>query len=461
MNRANQSRTAQIRGVIYAGVVVINLCVIAALWGQDFTTPYQVLVMMTGLAAYIVFRRFPLTTPWNPGRSGSIGTGVIYSWGGIVGVILLTGYVTKYSSYFTRSVLLLWFMTTPLVLVAMHTGLMGFLRRFAPTVAHRRTAVIVFVNDTARLLARNLAESQLYELVGVFDDRGMERVGGAIAGLATLGGTQDAARYISEHGIETVFVVMPDEGSKRALGLFDELGDTTASVYYVPDFLIFNLLEGQVREVEGVPMLEVTESPFYGVDGLLKRGFDLLFATIVLLLLSPLMLLVALLIKLTSPGPVIYRQKRYGLNGQRFWVYKFRSMLVGEEAERDELQVSRNDSRITPLGRFLRRTSLDELPQFFNVLRGEMSVVGPRPHSVAHNERYRKAVKRYMVRHKVRPGLTGWAQVHGLRGEVAQLDRMEERIRYDLEYIRNWSPWFDIKIIVRTVLLVFSDKNAF
>jgi putative colanic acid biosysnthesis UDP-glucose lipid carrier transferase len=209
-------------------------------------------------------------------------------------------------------------------------------------------------------------------------------------------------------------------------------------------------------------VLEVAETPFYGADGMLKQLFDFAFALGVLVMLSPLLLTIAIIIKLTSPGPIIFKQKRYGLNGQRFWVYKFRSMYTGAiNPNSDAQQASRDDPRVTPIGRFIRRTSIDELPQFVNVLKGEMSVVGPRPHTVAHNEYYRKAVKRYMVRHKVKPGLTGWAQVHGLRGETAQLERMEERIRYDLEYIKNWSPMLDLRIVFMTVMMIFRDRNAY
>ena len=290
----------------------------------------------------------------------------------------------------------------------------------------------------------------------------MDRIGGSLDSVSYMGKVRSVAQYVRDHNIDVVFVVLPDDGGRRALSILDELGDTTASVYYVPDFVIINLFEAQVREVEGITVLEVAETPFYGADGVLKQLFDFAFSLSVIICLMPLLLLIALIIKLTSRGPVIFSQRRYGLNGQRFMVYKFRSMYVGEiNANSDTQQASRNDPRITPIGRFIRRTSIDELPQFFNVLKGEMSVVGPRPHTVAHNEYYRKAVKRYMVRHKVKPGLTGWAQVNGLRGETAQLERMEERIRHDLEYIKGWSPFLDIKIIFMTIMMIFRDKNAY
>jgi putative colanic acid biosynthesis UDP-glucose lipid carrier transferase len=180
----------------------------------------------------------------------------------------------------------------------------------------------------------------------------------------------------------------------------------------------------------------------------------------VLLLISPLLLMIAAAIKLTSKGPVLFRQDRYGLDGKRIGVYKFRSMKVMENGGA-VTQAKRNDSRVTAVGAFLRRTSLDELPQFFNVLLGEMSVVGPRPHAVAHNEEYRKQVAYYMLRHKVRPGITGWAQINGWRGETDTLEKMEMRVKYDLDYIRNWSLFFDVRIVFKTVFKGFVDKNAY
>ncbi|MGQ0697618.1 MAG: undecaprenyl-phosphate glucose phosphotransferase [Panacagrimonas sp.] len=469
MSRASQSQAGTIQGGLYAAVVAGNLWVFAQVFGESFALPYQVLAIVTGAFAFLTLRHYDLLTPWLPGRQGSVGTGMYWTWVALVGALLFIGYLTRYSDYFSRRVLLLWFVTTPLALLMLHKLCVGLAQGFLPQIVRKRTAVVVFVNDSARGLARNLRASRSYELVGFFEDRDMDRIGGPLDGASYLGKARSTAQYVQDHNIDVVFIVLPDDGGRRALSLLDELGDTTASVYYVPDFLIINLFEAQVREVEGVTVLEIAEAPFYGADGVLKQIFDFLFALGTIIALSLPLLAIALAVKLTSPGPVIFKQKRYGLNGQRFMLYKFRSMYIedptgaqhGKTGSRDEQQASRNDPRVTPIGRFIRRTSIDELPQFFNVLKGEMSVVGPRPHTVAHNEHYRKAVKRYMVRHKVKPGLTGWAQVHGLRGETAQLERMEERIRYDLDYIKNWSPMMDLRIVFMTVTMIFRDKNAF
>ncbi|WP_420468475.1 undecaprenyl-phosphate glucose phosphotransferase [Panacagrimonas sp.] len=462
MSSARQSWAPAFQGTLYALVIYGTLWLIARLLGQAFDTQYQLMALLMSATGFVVLGRYDLLTPWMPGRQGSVGTRLYWAWVVMVGVLLLIGFLTQYSIHFSRRVLLLWFVSTPVALLIVHKLAVALAQRFLPHIVRRRTAVVVFVNDSARSLSRNLQNSRAFELVGFFEDREIERIGGPLEGVSYLGRARDTAQYVRDHAIDVVFIVLPDDGARRALNLLEDLGNTTASVYYVPDFMIINLFEAQIREIEGVTVLEVAETPFYGADGILKQLFDFVFAATLLILLAPLMIVVAALIKLTSPGPVIFKQRRYGLNGQRFHIYKFRSMHVGEvNRDPDMQQATRQDPRITAIGRFIRRTSIDELPQFFNVLRGDMSVVGPRPHTVAHNEYYRLAVKRYMVRHKVKPGLTGWAQVHGLRGETAQLERMEERIRYDLDYIRNWSPMLDFKIVLMTVAMIFRDRNAY
>ena len=236
--------------------------------------------------------------------------------------------------------------------------------------------------------------------------------------------------------------------------------DTTASIYFLPDIYVFDLIQARFDSVAGLPVVAICESPFTGINSMIKRGSDIVLASIIQLMLLPVMLGIAIAIKATSPGPVIFRQRRYGLDGEEIIVYKFRSMTVCEDGAR-VVQATKDDQRITRIGAFLRKTSLDELPQFFNVLQGRMSIVGPRPHAVAHNELYRKQIKGYMLRHKVRPGITGWAQVNGLRGETDTLDKMEARIAYDLDYLKRWSLALDLWIIVRTFKVVLMRDNAY
>lgn len=228
----------------------------------------------------------------------------------------------------------------------------------------------------------------------------------------------------------------------------------------MPDIFVFDLIQARIDDVGGIPVVAVCETPFSGFNGFVKRASDIILSIIILMLISPLLLAVAIGVKMSSKGPILFKQRRYGLDAEEILVYKFRSMTVEENGDTVR-QATKNDVRITPFGRFIRKTSLDELPQFINVLQGRMSIVGPRPHAVAHNEMYRKVIKGYMIRHKVKLGITGWAQVNGLRGETDTMDKMEARIEYDLDYLRSWSLGFDLKIIVRTVLLVFKDRNAY
>jgi putative colanic acid biosynthesis UDP-glucose lipid carrier transferase len=223
---------------------------------------------------------------------------------------------------------------------------------------------------------------------------------------------------------------------------------------------VTDLMQGRIDTVGEIPVVAVCETPFTGINGLVKRGSDIILSLLILLLISPVMLAIALSIAYTSPGPIIFRQRRYGLNGEEILVSKFRSMTVCEDGETVR-QAQKNDRRITKVGAFLRKTSLDELPQFFNVLQGRMSIVGPRPHAVAHNELYRSMIKGYMVRHKVKPGITGWAQVNGWRGETDTLEKMKKRIDYDLAYLQNWSLRLDLYIILKTVTTVIKDQHAY
>jgi putative colanic acid biosynthesis UDP-glucose lipid carrier transferase len=243
------------------------------------------------------------------------------------------------------------------------------------------------------------------------------------------------------------------------LNLLEALRDTTGSIYFVPDTFVTDLIQGRMDSVGGIPVVAVCETPFMGINRVVKRTTDIVLSILILILISPLLLLIALAIKLTSPGPAIFKQRRYGLDGSDILVYKFRSMTVMEDGAAVK-QAQKNDQRLTPIGGFLRKTSLDELPQFLNVLSGKMSIVGPRPHAVAHNEEYRKLIKGYMLRHKVPPGITGWAQVNGFRGETDTLDKMKGRIDLDLDYLRNWSLRLDLYIIFKTIWVVLKRENA-
>jgi putative colanic acid biosynthesis UDP-glucose lipid carrier transferase len=275
-----------------------------------------------------------------------------------------------------------------------------------------------------------------------------------------LGSLGELAQYVKTHRVDLIYLTLPMASQPRILKLLEELRDTTASIYFAPDIFLFDLIQARMDAIGGVPVVAVCETPFYGLSGLIKRASDIVLASAALVLILPVMLAIAIGIKATSPGPVLFTQRRYGLDGREIIVYKFRTMTVLEDGNVVR-QATRDDSRVTRFGAFLRRYSLDELPQFVNVLQGRMSVVGPRPHAVAHNEMYRKLIKGYMIRHKVKPGITGWAQVNGLRGETDTLEKMRARIEYDLSYLRNWSLQLDLQIVLKTALVVLRTQNAY
>ncbi len=261
--------------------------------------------------------------------------------------------------------------------------------------------------------------------------------------------------------IDLVYIALPPRAEPRIIDLMGRLSDTTASVHLAYDFGGFDLLRAHWSAVGDIPVMAVVENPFYGTDGTFKRIEDIVLGTVFTLLAGLPMLLIALGIKLTSKGPVFFRQRRYGLNGEEIKVLKFRTMTVTEDGA-NVAQATKGDARVTAFGNILRRTSLDELPQLLQVVAGTMSLVGPRPHAVAHNEQYRALIRGYMLRHKVKPGITGWAQVNGWRGETDTLEKMEQRVRFDLEYIRRWRLTFDIIILFMTVRqVVFGHRNAY
>jgi putative colanic acid biosysnthesis UDP-glucose lipid carrier transferase len=325
----------------------------------------------------------------------------------------------------------------------------------------KRSAVIAGYNNSSWELARRLKENpgMRMEITGFFDDRSFDRLG-MEPGSKLVGGLGDVAQYVKNNGTDVIFIALPIRHVKRVMNLLDDLRDTTASIYYVPDVFVFDLIQARSGEIQGIPVVAMCETPFYGYRGVTKRLTDIAISVLALLLLLPLLVVVAVLVKASSPGPIIFKQRRYGLDGAEIAVYKFRTMRVTEDGA-EIRQASKSDSRITPIGSVLRRTSMDELPQLINVLQGRMSLVGPRPHAVAHNEEYRKLIKGYMVRHKVLPGITGLAQVNGCRGETSQLEDMEARVNYDLDYLRHWSPMLDIKIILLTAIKVFRDDKAY
>jgi putative colanic acid biosysnthesis UDP-glucose lipid carrier transferase len=356
---------------------------------------------------------------------------------------------------------LAWCVLVPVLLFLSHATIRGLLPKVMAMEGLQRLAVIAGANDLAAKLARQLRSTPLLgiRLEGVFDDRRPDRRAGLEA-VPALGKLSAIGEYVKANRVDLIYITLPMGSQPRVLNLLQQLRDTTASIYFVPDIFMFDLIQARVDAINGIPVVAVCETPFFGFSGLVKTLSDYALAAIALAVFAPLMLMIAAAVKLSSPGPALFRQRRYGLDGRQIVVYKFRTMRVLED-DNTVRQATRHDERITRIGRLLRRTSLDELPQFINVLQGRMSVVGPRPHAVAHNEMYRKVIDGYMVRHKVKPGVTGLAQISGLRGETDTFEKMEQRVQYDLAYLRNWSLRLDLVIIVKTMLVLLGDKRAY
>lgn len=324
-----------------------------------------------------------------------------------------------------------------------------------------RYAAVIGATSSGFNLCNQLIENDKLgiQLFGLFDDRAPERLPGDSQHQVS-GKINDVLKAAKEGKIDFIYIAMPMSAEARITDILNQCSDTTCNVYIIPNFFIYNLLNARWQTVGSVQTLSVFDTPFQGANNTIKRLEDILLGSIILLLITLPMLLIAIGIKLTSSGPVIFKQLRYGLDGKEIKIYKFRSMITQDNGT-EVKQATKNDTRTTKFGAFLRKTSLDELPQFINVLQGRMSIVGPRPHAVAHNEEYRKLIDGYMLRHKVKPGITGWAQINGFRGETETVNKMVKRVEYDLEYMHRWSIWLDLKIIVTTVFKGFSSKNAY
>jgi putative colanic acid biosynthesis UDP-glucose lipid carrier transferase len=435
-------------------VAIGTLLLSAFAFGKTFEGAYLILALIV----------FSLTFPGTPPKGTSLralAADVASSWLVVVALLLLIGWATRTLGSFDPRVILAWVLAAPVALFTTRALMPVVLPRLLAAEGVQRVAVIAGGGELGRKLAERIRGTPFLgiRLAGFFDDRSPERIGSVAPG-ENLGALNQIAAYVKTHHVDLMYITLPMASQPRILKLLDELHDTTASIYFVPDIFLFDLIQARMDTIGGIPVLAACETPFYGINGLIKRASDIVLASVILALVLPVMLVIAIGVKLSSHGPVLFRQRRYGLDGKEIVVYKFRTMTVLEDGNVIR-QATRNDRRVTRFGAFLRQFSLDELPQFFNVLQGRMSVVGPRPHAVAHNEMYRRLIKGYMIRHKVRPGITGLAQVNGLRGETATLDKMQSRIEHDLDYLRNWSLQLDLQIVVKTVFVVLKKQDAF
>lgn len=376
---------------------------------------------------------------------------------------------------YSENVIKLWLPLAPFTIIFVYTVKRIFFAYLRKKGFNSRTYAILGANPLGKRLEKAIEEMPWlgYHFTGYYDDR-IKTADRRLESRPTSGRRDpdhhpihessgkfsDLLRAAQAGRVDHIYITLPLCAERRISEMIRQLADSTVSVNIVPDFFTFNLIQSKWTNVQGIPVVSVFDTPFTEFDGMVKRVEDIVLCLIILPVIILPMLLIAIGIKLTSRGPVIFKQLRYGINGEKIEVWKFRSMTVCEN-EGPIRQATKNDTRITPFGAFLRQTSLDELPQFFNVLSGQMSVVGPRPHAVAHNEEYRKKIQGYMLRHKVKPGITGQAQINGCRGETDTLEKMEARIHHDLEYIKKWSLWLDLKIVFMTCFKGFTGNQVY
>jgi putative colanic acid biosysnthesis UDP-glucose lipid carrier transferase len=462
--RPHYSRLALVHRVADMGIIFLGLYGCVWLQGDLWSYEYAAAALLAIALFKLSAENLGLYRAWPPAL-------VTQLWLLTLVGLLTVGYLTKTTDSFSRLIMALWALGTPLALVLYRAGLQQLLASLRARGHSVQIAAIGGANLQGHQLAdyiqRNSALLGL-RLIGLFDDREPNsfalietepRVHPNLAG-PLIGSFHELVEYAQAGKIDVVYITLPLKAQERIAQIIQNLADSTVSVYIVPDFFAFDLLHARWVNIGSIPTISIFETPFYGVQGFAKRLEDLILSALILLLIAAPMLIIAIGVKRSSPGPVLFRQTRYGLDGRRIKIWKFRTMTVCEDGARIA-QAQLGDRRVTRFGAFLRRTSLDELPQFFNVLMGRMSIVGPRPHAVAHNELYRKLIPGYMLRHKVKPGITGWAQINGWRGETDTIEKMQKRIEFDLWYIRNWSLWADLKIIGLTVIKAFGDRNAY
>lgn len=449
---APQSVESLIAAFLEPGLIVLSFLAVNRYFDEPILRPALTLCLLV----------FALTFP---GRNrfadhpASALIDVLSSWVVLLGILLLCGYATNSLYYFDDRVLLWWAVLTPGVQMAAIESGRRIQRWRASDPRARRTAVVVGAAALGYKVARALRDSQGVVCLGYFDDRSRDRLHDE-AGAELLGPLSGLSEFVRSKGVREVYITLPLGSQPRIVELLEQIQGTTASLFFVPDVFGISIIQGRLQDINGVPVVGICETPFTGTNQLIKWLSDIILSTLILILISPLLVAIAIGVKLSSPGPIIFKQRRNGLDGGEITVYKFRSMRALDDGSVVR-QATKDDPRITRFGAFIRRTSMDELPQFINVLQGRMSIVGPRPHAVAHNEEYRKLIKAYMVRHKVKPGITGWAQVNGLRGETDTVEKMKARVEYDLEYLRNWSLGLDLQIILRTIRLVAFDRHAY
>ena len=464
------------RGVLKEHATLLNVLLQVADWGTilltawaahriyfgnwDLPTSYTIVACIMVLLASLLFPRFNLYQAWRGASIFDEVRAITLGWTLVLFLLFTFAFTTKMGAEFSRGWIGIWALLGWGILVSGRVLLRMALRWLRSHGFNQRRIVIVGTEGLGEEVSRRLLASPWIglQVEGFFSASPARH---AEPGVPILGGLSDVAGYVEEEHIDQVWIALPLKDEHKLKSLLHALRHSVADIRFIPDIFGFRLLNHSVTEVVGFPVMNLSVTPMVGMNRVVKALEDRVLALLILILISPLLLVIALAVKLSSHGPVLFKQKRMGWDGQHFVVYKFRSMVEHREEGGKLTQASIGDARVTPLGGFLRRTSLDELPQFFNVLQGSMSIVGPRPHAIEHHQQFKGLVDDYMLRHKVKPGITGWAQINGWRGETDTIEKMRKRVEFDLYYIENWSLWFDLRIILLTVFRGFINNNAY
>ncbi len=446
---------------IITGILLLITYLNSELYSREYF-----LQTMTAITLFLLFAEsLELYRSWRMDTILNQFSVCLACWVMVSGSLAFVLYFTPFFNIDDKATSLIWLLSCGLALPTWRLIYRLILNSLRASGANSRSAIIIGATESGASLAKNIINNPQYgiRLVGFCDDRNIDRMdkdNKFISESQYLGTVDRAIEMANSEQIDNIYIAMPMSAEKRIQDILFHCGNTTANVHIIPDFFTFNLINSRLARVGEVQTLSVYDTPINGLTSWVKRLEDVMISSVILSIIAIPMFIIATIIKLTSKGPVFFKQDRYGLSGERIKVWKFRSMTVCDNGDTVK-QAQKGDARITKFGAFLRKTSLDELPQFFNVLGGSMSVVGPRPHAVAHNEEYRNKIGCYMLRHKVKPGITGWAQINGWRGETDTLDKMEKRIEFDLEYLRRWSIFFDIKIVFLTIFKGFIGKNVY
>lgn len=433
----------------------------------DVTSRYGYAALAGVLLTLACFSELGVYRSWRNGQTVAMYGRLLLGWLLVLSVLTMLSFLSKTGYVYSRLWFVYWAVYGLFGMIAVRELLSFVLRRARRSGVALRKVVLVGSHKTVHSVKTRIDDAPVIgyrvdSICYVDDfDEGLSASGSDECDVPEFPDYASLKDWLAEHSVHEIWLthLMKDEHLIRES--MDELSDHVVNIRWVPDFFAYRMVNHGVTELAGLPLIDLSVTPITGINRLVKEVEDRVLAFFILIMITPLLMVLALGVKLSSKGPVFFKQKRHGWNGKEIEVWKFRSMYVHEEKEGQVTQARRGDKRITPLGRVIRRTSLDELPQFINVLQGRMSIVGPRPHAIQHNEQYKGLIPKYLLRHQVKPGITGWAQVNGLRGETDTIEKMQARVEYDLYYIEHWSVWFDLRIIAQTALMIFFDREAY